>query len=270
MARRNQIQFSHSLTRKTKFKEIIMQRCKSVTVIVAMTELHSTVEKHNQEWGPNFWARGSFSENSPEWAIVTSSQGRACGRAWSQERALSVVCLELRECQWVSAGGHGIGWAGRGCTYWAQTGHGTKITFSSCDQCGITKMSTWRGQSEKCAFWEACSGHWVVNGSLEEQIEGKETIWKITVSTSIEMLMTEKRDMSIKMERRRRSQEKEVKLIDLHLYWMSYDGSDEGDECMEDWLTSGFGGGGLNHTSRETEIVAADSVDVLWGTCTVS
>lgn len=28
-------------------------------------------------------------------------------------------------------------------------------------------------------------------------------------------------------------------------------------------LTSGFGGGGLNHTSRATEIVAADSVDVL-------
>lgn len=76
----------------------------------------------------------------------------------------------------------------------------------------------------------------MVNGSLEEQIEGRETIWKITVSTSIEMLMTEKKDMSIKMKRRRRSQEKEVKLIELHLYWMSYDGSDEGDECMEDLL----------------------------------
>lgn len=61
-----------------------------------------------------------------------------------------------------------------------------------------------------------------------------ETIWKITVSTSIEMLMIEKREMAIKMERGRGSPEKEVKFIELYLYWMSYDGADEGDQCMED------------------------------------
>lgn len=56
------------------------------------------------------------------------------------------------------------------------------------------------------------------------------------MSTSIEMLMTEKREMAIKMERGRGSQEKEVKFIALYLYWMSYDGANDGDECMEDLL----------------------------------
>lgn len=69
-----------------------------MTVIAAMTELQSTVEKHNQECGPLSWARGSFPENSPEWAVVTPAQGRACVRAWSQEIAWWAVCLELREC----------------------------------------------------------------------------------------------------------------------------------------------------------------------------
>lgn len=56
------------------------------------------------------------------------------------------------------------------------------------------------------------------------------------MSTSIERLMTEKREMTIKMERRRGNREKEVKVTGLYLYWMSYDGTDEGDERMEDLL----------------------------------
>lgn len=56
------------------------------------------------------------------------------------------------------------------------------------------------------------------------------------MSTSIERLMTEKREMTIKMERRRGNREKGVKVTGLYLYWMSYDGADEGDERMEDLL----------------------------------
>lgn len=63
----------------------------------------------------------------------------------------------------------------------------------------------------------------------------------MAVSTSIEMLMTEKREMAIKMERRRGNKEKEVKFTGLYLYWMSCDGADEGDGHMEDLLL-GLGG----------------------------
>lgn len=47
---------------------------------------------------------------------------------------------------------NGAGRVCRGCTIWVETGHVTKLTFLSCDGFGLTRMSTVRGQSEKCAF----------------------------------------------------------------------------------------------------------------------
>lgn len=46
----------------------------------------------------------------------------------------------------------GLKRADRGCPFGVQAGHVTEFMFSSCHQCGITKMSASGGQREKCAF----------------------------------------------------------------------------------------------------------------------